>query len=1197
MEGETNMLHRRNRLLLVESLEKRVMLAAVAESMLRWNGRDVRVAAGQWLIQLNSIAGSKAQQMQALQARINRAALGEVKIQRQLGADGLFLVSAPVNWDAKQALDRFSRLAGYRFAEPDQVYELTSVFPNDPYFSTQWGLHNTGQSGGVVDADIDAPEAWDITTGGSEVVVGMIDTGISYTHPDLAANIWTNPFEIPGNGIDDEGNGYIDDVRGWDFGDGDNNPMDSHGHGTHTAGTVAAVGNNGVGVSGVSWNSKLMPLKIMDSTGTIYTSYAVSALYYAKWMRDHGVNIRLTSNSWGGGGYSSSLYNAIAATASSGMLFIAAAGNGGTDQIGDNNDNTPFYPASYNLDNIISVANLTRNNVLDISSNYGPVSVDLAAPGTSIISTYPGGSYATMSGTSMAAPHVAGTAALAFSINPGATYQSVRSAILNSTDPVPALSGLVATGGRLNAYKLVAAMGSLPAPDLLAFSDTGISDSDNVTADNTPTFSGTAPAGQVVRLYASGVEVGNAVATGGTWTITSSPLADGVYDMTVTSEPSGGSPSAPSPPLSLTIDTTPPAVVSVSSPAADGAYRSGATIPIAVTFGETVAVTGIPSLTLETGPSDAVANYTGGSGTSVLTFNYTVAAGHNNPDLDYVSTTALALNGGSIRDVAGNNASPVLPPPGSPGSLSANKNIVVDTTAPAIVQVSSPVADGAYSAGSVIPIAVVFAEPVTISGTPQITLETGDTDAVVSYSSGSGTSVLTFNYTVAPGHNSPDLDYVSSAALAVSGTTQMTFSNTASISIPDSGTATPYPSSIVITGLNGAISRVTATLSGLSHTYPSDLDILLVGPGGQSVILMSDAGGGNPVTNQTLTFDDAAAASLPVNSTLISGTWKPTNYNNGDTFPWPAPANAPTGTTLSVFNATSPNGTWSLFVYDDATVDAGSIVSGWSLTITTNVGSITDAAGNVSSLALPAPGSPGSLAASKNIVIDTAAPTLADGYPKFNYLTGPQSVQYRFSEQMLGLSAPNFTLTNLTHSTVVPLAVSYDPITFTATITWPSFNGDSGILTDGNYTLTASSAITDLAGNPLSSNSFNFFFLNGDVDHDGDVDNDDFGVLFSHFGQSAAATFADGDFDYDGDVDNADFGIFFSRFGVSLPAPAPAAAATLQTTSVKVIAPPSATDNRLLQTGKKTLLRRSAARALDLIQQAQTLQPLERAWR
>jgi thermitase len=337
-----------------------------------------------------------------------------------------------------------------RTSDVDTLQTTSNTYPDDPGFKYLWGLHNTGQSpfSGTAGADIDAPLAWGVTTGSSNMVVALVDTGVDYTHPDLVANIWTNPGEIAGNGIDDDGNGYVDDVRGWNFVSKNNNPMDDNGHGTHCAGTIAAVGNNGIGVTGVTWNTKIMPLKFLDSQGSGYISDAISAILYANRM-----GVPVISNSWSGTGYSQSLKDVIDASSA---VVVCAAGNSAK-----NADTTPEYPASFTSSNIISVAASNYNDNLASFSNYGPVSVDLAAPGVSIYSTTTSGTYKYLSGTSMAVPHVSGVAALIKSQNPSMTASDIKSKILNNCDTISSLSNKVLTGGRLNAAK---ALGQTETP-------------------------------------------------------------------------------------------------------------------------------------------------------------------------------------------------------------------------------------------------------------------------------------------------------------------------------------------------------------------------------------------------------------------------------------------------------------------------------------------------------------------------------------------------------------------------------------------------------------------------------------------------------------------------------------------------------------------------------------------------------------
>jgi large repetitive protein len=330
------------------------------------------------------------------------------------------------------------------YAEPDYIV-TASIVPNDALYAQLWGM-----------AKINAPAAWDVSTGSPNVVVGDIDTGIDYTHPDLGANVWTNPGEIAGNGIDDDHNGYVDDIHGWDWVSNDNDPMDDHGHGTHTSGTVGALGNNGAGVAGVNWNVRIAGLKFLNAQGSGSTSNAIKALQYAV---DKGMKV--TNNSWGGGGYSQGLADAITAAGTAGDLFVAAAGNNSS-----NNDTLASYPASYSMDNIIAVAATTSADGLASFSNYGATSVDLGAPGSGILSTLPGNTYASWSGTSMATPHVTGAAALLWAVHPSWTYGQVRDRILCTAAAIPALAGKTVTGGRLDLGAALGAgtCGSSPPP-------------------------------------------------------------------------------------------------------------------------------------------------------------------------------------------------------------------------------------------------------------------------------------------------------------------------------------------------------------------------------------------------------------------------------------------------------------------------------------------------------------------------------------------------------------------------------------------------------------------------------------------------------------------------------------------------------------------------------------------------------------
>ncbi|MBW4560642.1 MAG: S8 family serine peptidase [Mojavia pulchra JT2-VF2] len=309
--------------------------------------------------------------------------------------------------------------------------------PNEPSFSSLWGLNK-----------INAPTAWNYTRGSNNVVVAVVDTGVDYNHSDLAANIWRNKREIAGNAIDDDGNGYIDDVHGWDFGDWDNDPRDDHskgGHGTHIAGILGAVGNNSLGVVGVSPNVSIMTTKHFKSTDP--EGYLWDTAQGIKYAVDNGAKI--INLSFGSKTFDTDQYNAIKYAYDRGVLVIATAGN-----TSRNIDEIPHYPASYDLDNIISVTATDENDQLVDFSNYGVNSVDLAAPGVNILSTFPNNQYVTWGGTSMAVPHVTGAAALLLSMNPNLSVLELKSALLSSVDQINSLQGKTKTGGRLNLSQL-----------------------------------------------------------------------------------------------------------------------------------------------------------------------------------------------------------------------------------------------------------------------------------------------------------------------------------------------------------------------------------------------------------------------------------------------------------------------------------------------------------------------------------------------------------------------------------------------------------------------------------------------------------------------------------------------------------------------------------------------------------------------
>jgi subtilisin family serine protease len=370
------------------------------------------------------------------------------------GGGDLDLIRANTAGGIGQAMRALREDPSVEFVEPNWIVQHAAT-SNDPYYTngTLWGMYGDNTSP-ANQYGSRAGEAWARGADCSNVVIGIIDEGYMYTHPDLAANAFRNPGETAGNGLDDDGNGYVDDVYGWDF-DGNNNTVfDGVGddHGTHVAGTIGGVGGNSQGVAGVCWSVKLLNAKFLGGQGGTTANAILAVDYFTDLKIRHNLNLVATNNSWGGGGYSQGLRDAIERANAAGILFVAAAGNSGSD-----NDATASYPSGYDNTNIIAVAALASNGTLASYSQYGATTVDIGAPGSSIMSTVPVrskgktvASYASYSGTSMATPHVTGAVALYAARNPGASATQIRNAIFSSATPTASLAGKVATGGRLN---------------------------------------------------------------------------------------------------------------------------------------------------------------------------------------------------------------------------------------------------------------------------------------------------------------------------------------------------------------------------------------------------------------------------------------------------------------------------------------------------------------------------------------------------------------------------------------------------------------------------------------------------------------------------------------------------------------------------------------------------------------------------
>ncbi|WP_426060920.1 S8 family peptidase [Hymenobacter sp. B1770] len=400
-------------------------------------------------------AGASATARAAVLARVK----GEVAeriltkaMERAGESEALLVVRTPM-----AAIEALGRLRGeeVEFVEPNYIYQHTAT-SSDPYFTngSLWGMYGATTTP-ANQFGSGAAAAWAVGhTGSKTVVMGVIDEGIQVSHPDLKANVWTNPYD-PADGVDNDGNGYIDDINGWDFDKNDNTVYDGgtrgayDDHGTHVAGTIGASAN-AEGVAGVNWNVTMISCKFLGSRGGT-TANAVKAVDYLNDLKSrHGMNIVGSNNSWGGGGFSQALSDAVSRAEARNILFIAAAGNGGSDGVGDDNDAVASFPSNLPQANVIAVAAITSAGAKSSFSNFGATTVDIGAPGSGVWSTTAFNTYSSYNGTSMATPHVAGAAALYASTHPGATAATIKAAILDSAIPTTSLTGKCVTGGRLN---------------------------------------------------------------------------------------------------------------------------------------------------------------------------------------------------------------------------------------------------------------------------------------------------------------------------------------------------------------------------------------------------------------------------------------------------------------------------------------------------------------------------------------------------------------------------------------------------------------------------------------------------------------------------------------------------------------------------------------------------------------------------
>ena len=406
--------------------------------------------------------GVSEERIEAIVAGLNDRVEDEIE-----SVEGLASIDDLDDEEAAQVAAEYAALPEVEYAEPNfeisvEPLDAQSIrdrfvsqpplgAPNDPLFAEQWGLVNTGQRGGRAESDVSALAAWQKTQGSKKVVVAVLDSGVDYTHPDLAGNMWHRPADL--EMYFDPQLGVLDDTEGFSALAEERDPMDENGHGTHCAGIVGTEGDNNLGITGVNWRVEVMPLKFMGRGGFGTTKDAIEAINYVIARKKDGVNVRVISASWGSTARSKALEDVIRKAGEADILFVAAAGNDAA-----NHDKRPHYPSGYNLPNVIAVAALDRKDELASFSNYGAKSVHVAAPGKEILSTWLGGAYEEHSGTSMATPFVAGVAGLVLSVEPNLSVKELRGRLLGTVDKLDSLQGKVVTGGRVNAARAVGAV-------------------------------------------------------------------------------------------------------------------------------------------------------------------------------------------------------------------------------------------------------------------------------------------------------------------------------------------------------------------------------------------------------------------------------------------------------------------------------------------------------------------------------------------------------------------------------------------------------------------------------------------------------------------------------------------------------------------------------------------------------------------
>jgi len=905
---------------------------------------------------------------------------------------GLFVVELKPNVGVARGILNMRTIRGVQFAEPDYIVR-TMLTPNDTSFGSLWGLNNTGQTGGTPDADIDAVEAWDVSTGTGSIAVGIIDTGIDYRHPDLYKNVWINQAEIPSgvlalltdtdadgritfwdlnepvnqgpgkitdlnangridagdiltpsasggwaDGVNTGGNAYTDDLIGWDFVNNDNNPLDDNNHGTHVAGTIGGMGNNATGVAGINWKAQMAGLKFLGANGSGSISAATNALNYAV-----GVGLKITNNSWGGGGFSSAFSNALTAALNAGQIFVAAAGNSNS-----NNDVTASYPSNYPQANVVAVGSSTSTDARSSFSSYGLTTVDLFAPGSSILSTTPNGTYSTFSGTSMATPHVTGALALTWGAHPGWTFQQAIDAIKATVDVKPAFQNISVTGGRLNVDQAIRfGVVDVAGPTVLSSAFSGDAPAiNNLRVTFSEAINALSFDGSDVSFTGPGGNIGVVVTPvpGSTTQFDlafDSQSAPGDYSMVIGPGVTDLAGNAMNQDRELPNGETPDdqytTTRNIPPPDPDGPQVTAASLSglgnsissARFTFNEAIDATSFAAADVAfTGP---------GGGIAVSGVAPVPGSGNTQFDVTFATQTAVGTYamtiGPDVTDLAGNamNQDGELPNGESPDDQFSTLAVITDT-------VGARVTAASFSgpATSVGPARFTFNEainPATFDATDVSFTGPGGAIAVTGVAPVAGTGNTQFDVTFATQTASGAYTMVIGPAIEdVAGNAMNQNGDGVNGGPGDSYTLTRTISSTQVfnsTDVNKPIADVRRTISvltinqditiadlnvtmNLSHTWDSDLRVTLIGPDGTQRILVNRRGGSGD-NFATTTFNDEAATSIVSGAAPFNGSFRPEQ-------------------SLTGFDGKNARGTWQLVVDDLAALDVGRI-NAWSLTI------------------------------------------------------------------------------------------------------------------------------------------------------------------------------------------------------------------------------------------------------------------------